>query len=138
MKNRFIAISTVITICIGCSTMKSKTHADSLTILSATVQKWHGGQKSGGTGIHYAIRAVANVDNLEIDSLHFNTFSRKIGVMKGNTAANSIEKGDTITLKVGTSNSQEIQLTGSISYHTEISEAINTVTFKRLEDLYYP
>ena len=133
MRTLTIIITSILLI--SCATFKKSLSLNEFIILSATVQKWHGGQKSSGTGIHYKIIALANSNNVTIDSLHLAGYSAKIGIMKGNKAAETIKKGDTLTLKVGTPNSIALQLNGTVSYNGNL---IKKVTFEKLQDLYYP
>ena len=123
MRRLTIIITSILLI--SCATFKKSPALNEFIILSATVQKWHGGQKSSGTGIHYKIIALANSNNVTIDSLHLARYSAKIGIMKGNT----------LTLKVGTPNSIALQLNGTVSYNGNLRK---NVIFEKLQDLYYP
>lgn len=132
----------------SCSILKNGKEELSPEILSATSQKWHAGRKEGGTGIHYEIKVVVPKDNISFDSLYTKNFSAKVGVMKGNSAATTIQKGDTLTLKVGIKNGKATNLTkcpvnfsgeGVLSYdYNSDLKYLPIETFTKLQDLYYP
>ena len=119
----------------GCASLKNSSSKQSLTILSATAQKWHAGHVSGGSGVNYTITLIANSNKLSFDSLHLTDYTSKFAVITGNFNETPIKKGDTITLKASTPKEIKLQLTGNIGYNETLRKPIE---FAKLKELYYP
>ena len=133
---------------LSCATLKNTSTQQTLTILSATSQKWHGGTAQSGSGTRYVIKAVAQANNLVIDSLYLANYIIKLGVTTGNKEVVTAQKGDTLLLRAGVNSKTQRNTSstpnitkdnGQISLSIKGEKSFVTVKkFEVLKELYYP